>query len=275
MTKKYTIAISIMAVSISVIILMFINRTPSVLLNQKGCVFEGTLDATPIRMLLCRDGSNLKAYYVTIDDNKEYTLTGTYNYFTKQFKLENNDASLLLRRSTLIDKENNGLIILKGTAFVKDVQSDNKLYLIPVWNFNGSERYNLYSDLGYDTKQVEIFTDTVTELIHANNSLDLSSLVSYPLSVYINNEQLTISDEQEFQSNFDNIFAEKLTNCVRNNFSRYLFGDYRGLQFGNHNSFWFYPNPDNRTFKITSISITDENYNYDKPSDEIQSIEKG
>lgn len=258
---------------VSLSILLIKNIPPNIIHNQECNVYEGLLGDVPIRMMICRNGINLKAYYIKKNEAQEYVLTGTYNQITRNFKLKNIDGTIIFRGSTYEDTENNNLIVLNGDANFS--QTNNTFYLTPIWFFSGYDRNNLYSDLGYDTKEVEDFTDNVIELIRRNDSQALATLMSYPLLVYKNDEQMTINNEQEFEAHFDDIMTQDYKNMITQDFSRYLWGNYMGIEFGLQKNFWFYQSAADNKIKITAISNDDENYNYDYPTTEDKGITKG
>lgn len=276
MKKKLLIMILIMSIAFIMISVYAIKKSPlNIIQEQKFNVYEGQLGNLPVRMMIYRNGSKLKAYYIGKDDKPEQILTGTCHSIMHKFELENDDHTVSLAGFAYQDTENHNLIVLKGSFHRKTKKASEPFYLTPVWYIDGSDRENLYSKLGFDTKQVEEFTDSVLEWIRRDDSYALSQFVIYPFVVYGNGNQMTIHNEQEFQLKFHDIMPEDFKNAVVQDFRRYLFANYMGIQFGNQNGFWFRQDGDTKILKIQSIFNTNDNYKEEPPSDNDQRIEKG
>lgn len=256
MKRKGLIVGLIIVFALAVVLLAVItkNKNECIIIEENCNVFEGVLGDETIRMLICREGENVTAYYVTNQDSKEYVLQGTYSEWTKQIRLTDEEETVFVKGNTYKDTQNNDCIVLKGTI-KRQEHGEKSAYLTPVHRLTGNNRNDLYSFLGYDTEKVEMFTDEIMRLISENNSKALAQIVSYPLAIHINDDSLIINDVQQFLFYYDEIFTQEVRESVMQEFSRYLFANYQGVHLGNQNCLWFYPSEDGESFRIFSILV--------------------
>lgn len=267
--RKMILGISITPIFITAIIMLHINKNlPCIIKDQSCTVFEGSLGDESVRMMICRNGKDITAYYVTKQNEEEHILTGSYNNITKKFKLADKNGFVMMQGKTYKDTQNELIVLV-------DYGEKEDFYLVPTHIFDGYDRNNLYAFFGYNTQKVEKFTDYVVKLIDENNSQELAQLISYPLRVYKNNDTLVINNSQEFLNNYDEIITKDYKETIVQEFRRYLFANYMGIYFGiqkDLKNFWFYP--DGEFFKISSISNMDENRELPQDYDSY-GIEKG
>lgn len=248
------IGISIMTIFIIAIVMLYVNRNLPCIIEDQSCnVFEGSLGDESVRMMICRNGKDITAYYVTEQNEEEHVLTGSYNNITKKFKLADKNGFVMMQGKTYKDTQNDLIVLV-------DYGEKEDFYLVPTHILRGYDRQNLYAFWGYNTQKVEEFTDYVVDLINKNKCQELSQLIAYPLTVYTNGDTIVINDSQEFLNNYDEIITNDYRDAIVQEFRRYLFANYMGIYFGIQNdfkNFWFYP--DGEFFKINSISNMDEN----------------
>jgi hypothetical protein len=277
MKKKLLFFLSLIVVAFicfAAIAMMKGMHSEDVILNQTNNVFDGTIGDIPARMMIYRDGSRLTAYYIFKNDNTEYSLTGSYNRITRHFKLSNNDKTILLNGSIHPNAESNDYYILTGSYYSSEADTERSFDLIPAWGLDGEDKDSIYQYLGYDTAQVEAFTDHVIELVRADDREALSQLMSYPLSVVVEGEQMLLNNEQEFLAQYDDIMTADFRSSLTNSFTRYLWGNYNGIQLGdNGRGFLFYKGSEDKDMKIISISNNSPDFSY--PSNEDNGITQG
>lgn len=277
MKKKLIIFLSLVIIALFCFAAITMIRTKyseDVILNQTNNVFDGTIDNKPARMMIYRNGNSLTAYYIFKNDQTEYILTGSYNRITQHFKLSDNDKTIMLSGTIHLDKESGDHYILTGNYYSAGSDMESDFNLIPAWGLGGEDKESIYQDLGYDTAQVEEFTDHVIELVRADDKQRLSQLMSYPLSVVVEGEPILLNNEQDFLARYDDVMTADFKASIVNSFNRYLWGNYNGIQLGdNGRGFLFYKGSEDEDMKIISISNNSPDFSY--PSNEDNGITQG
>lgn len=277
MKKKLIIFLSLIIIAFICFAAITMIRTKyseDVILNQTNNVFDGTIDNKPARMMIYRNGNRLTAYYILKNDQTEYILTGSYNRITRQFKLSDNDKTIMLSGTIHLDTESGDHYFLAGNYYSAGSDMESDFNLIPAWGLGGEGKDSIYQDLGYDTAQVEEFTDHVIQLVRTDDKHRLSQLMSYPLSVVVEGEPILLNNEQDFLARYDDVMTADFKASIVNSFNRYLWGNYNGIQLGdNGRGFLFYKGSEDEDMKIISISNNSPDFSY--PSNEDNGITQG
>ena len=277
MKKKLIIFLSLIIIAFICFAAITMIRTKyseDVILNQTNNVFDGTIDNKPARMMIYRNGNRLTAYYILKNDQTEYILTGSYNRITQHFKLSDNDKTIMLSGTIHLDTESGDHYILAGNYYSAGSDMESDFNLIPAWGLGGEGKDSIYQDLGYDTAQVEEFTDHVIQLVRTDDKHRLSQLMSYPLSVVVEGEPILLNNEQDFLARYDDVMTADFKASIVNSFNRYLWGNYNGIQLGdNGRGFLFYKGSEDEDMKIISISNNSPDFSY--PSNEDNGITQG
>lgn len=277
MKKKLIIYLSLVIIALFCFAAITMIRTKyseDVILNQTNNVFDGTIDNKPARMMIYRNGNSLTAYYIFKNDQTEYILTGSYNRITRHFKLSDSDKTIMLSGTIHLDTESGDHYILAGNYYSAGSDMESDFNLIPAWGLGGEDKESIYQDLGYDTAQVEEFTDQVIELVRADDKQRLSQLMSYPLSLLVEGEPILLNNEQDFLARYDDVMTADFKASIVNSFNRYLWGNYNGIQLGdNGRGFLFYKGSEDEDMKIISISNNSPDFSY--PSNEDNGITQG
>lgn len=277
MKKRLTILLASITIAFLCFAAMAMFKTiysEDVIQDQTNNVLEGTIGEVPARMMIYRNGKILTAYYIFQNNDTEYTLTGSYNSITRHFKLFNEDKTISLNGTIYPNAENKDYYILSGNYYSAESGVENGFNLVPVWGLSGENKSDIYQDLGYDTVQVEAFTDYIIELVRTDDKQNLSQTMSYPLHVVVEGEQFLLNNEQEFLARYDDIMTADFKSSVMNSFHRYLWGNYMGIQLGDHGrGFLFYQDSEGEGIRIISISNNSPLFSY--PSNENNGITQG
>ena len=261
--RKYIIILIAILLLIGIGEIIFFNSKPKenqydVIWNRINNVYEGQIGNKPAHMLIYRKEDTLKAYYIFANDSMEYILNGTYNEKKKSFELYNEDKTISFKGLTVADTPDGDM--LEGVFHSKNDGMDADFSLAHAYGLGDSEnRDELYNFLGYDTKQVEQFTDKIIQAVQNDKVKELSNLISYPLPVSINENKLMINNRQEFIDHYDQIVTSSFKEAICNSFNRYLSGNYMGISLA-YGKIYFSKETEDQELKINRISNNDDDY---------------
>lgn len=101
------------------------------------------------------------------------------------------------------------------------------------------QKLNPYYVAGIDNPaEFEEMFQLLQTYVKNNEKEKVASYIAYPISVTINNEKTTITTEDEFISNYDQIFNESVKTAFLNQNMKDLFVNYKGVMVG-EGQLWF------------------------------------
>ncbi|OWR32307.1 hypothetical protein CDO73_01475 [Saccharibacillus sp. O23] len=241
------------------------NNNSYELFNEQFNKFSGRVDdKLAIGMLLWVDEYN--------------DITGNFFYKDQQIKIpligsfHNNRLELYE-----LDQQGNKVGKFEGEVVsehleVKGVKTDlksNKSVSLSLRLESAFPRHldNLYVDAGApSTEEVENFAKALKKEILSGAKFNVARKISYPISVEVKDEEVSIENEKQFMDKFDDIFYHDYLTSIKAGDPINMDSSYRGIMFGDRGEIWlnyvFSEDPSEATLKVTSINNSRDAVNF-------------
>lgn len=241
------------------------NNKDYELFNEKLNKFEGKIDdKLAISMLLWVDEYNdIKGNFFYKDQQIKIPLIGSFhNNYLELYELDQVGNKVGKFEGEVVSEH----LEVKGVK--RDLKADKSesLYLRLESAFPGNVD-NLYIDAGASsTEEVENFTKALKTEMLSGAKFDVARKISYPISVEVKGEEVSIKNEKQFINKFNDIFYQDYLTAIESCDPINMDSSYRGIMFGDKGQIWlnyiFYENPSEATLKVTSINNSRDAVNF-------------
>lgn len=199
-------------------------------INEKGYYdFTGNIGKSEITLSFYYDGNTVKGTYIYDKYHKAIDLDGkidgskiTLNQYDNKHNLSGTFQGVMKEDDTLsgVWKENENNTKYKFTLHLVDI--------LPGTKYN--QRYNI---AGFDRdKDVTDFVEQVQKYLKSNDASHISTMISYPIKVTINNKSVVIKSKKQFIKNYNKIFNAKLKAALTKTYASCLFANWQGVMAG-------------------------------------------
>jgi len=112
----------------------------------------------------------------------------------------------------------------------------------------------LFEAAGTDAAQVATFLKTFQSAVAVGNCLKVASLIEFPLTAWVNGEQITIENESEFHAKYPQVFTPQLKKAIAAARPGTLSASQEGVMFDN-GRVWFRPiAADKNALRVVAIN---------------------
>ena len=166
-------------------------KAPVIVPNREYQAFNGTFENIPITVITHREDNLLTIYYTDKDRMESGKFTGTYDEVNHSFVLFEENLTVRLEGSYYTDS--NGMLALKGKIISVDGSEGliDTTYTRSYENHTG-ERAVFFQEGVWDYNPFEVlaFVDMFAEAIQRDDKEMLADMMSYPLTVGEDNENI-------------------------------------------------------------------------------------
>ncbi|HWT74765.1 MAG TPA: hypothetical protein VN258_08635 [Mobilitalea sp.] len=120
----------------------------------------------------------------------------------------------------------------------------------------GGEYGHRYDVAGFDQdKDVAEYVTKFREYVKNDDASNISELISYPITVTIDDKFVDIKNKKQFIKNYTKIFTDDFKNAIINANTNYMFANWQGVMFGaNLKNVWINYVMDTEGIYITTIN---------------------
>jgi beta-lactamase regulating signal transducer with metallopeptidase domain len=212
------------------------EKVEGVISDNYNSVFDGNIGEQSISMAIYRDGDQLTASYITQnDEDSEIHLQGAIDINTASFTLYSEGNSIIFKGTLKPDTSEGEL--LEGT-YTSSKNEEENAFTLALSHGIGNTYETRYPLTESNTEDVETFARKIKSYVKDNNKKSLAELIAYPISVSINGAKVSISKEEEFEQNYDDIMNAELKGRISKSYTKYMFSNYMGIMLGN-GEVWF------------------------------------
>ncbi|SRR5581483_1752759 len=210
--------------------------------------YDGTVGPYRARFELTQRDGNVTGYYFYVSHLKDIRLIGTITD-SKQIRLEELDAAgqpVAEISGEFQDKDPRGKLqgdltcdIIAGSWQNADGSKKLPVYL----RFAGGlpdphgHRYEVAG--ADDDEAIDRAAERFRKAVIAGDKETVTSLIRYPISVYVNQKKITIENRKQLMTNYDAIFTPGYRKAIEDAIPRDMFARDAGIMLGERGEVWF------------------------------------
>lgn len=193
--------------------------------------YQGTIgDDMSVQMSLYPLEKEMVGSYFYKTQGEEISLKGMaqgQDIILFEFNKKGERTATFMGTMTGVDK-------IEGTWVSNDNKKSYPFVLSLVSILPGAEygkRYEVAVS-GYSDQEVEDFATKIRTYIRNSDKEMLSELMSYPITVKLNDKPVEIQNKADFIARYDEIFHPEYKQAMSNASTKYMFANWKGIMFG-------------------------------------------